>query len=311
MYTLRTVLALAFILVLGGCVAPPAEIGTVGSGITGGAPDESAAAVWIVAKVGGRTGYCSGVVVSGHAVLTAAHCAPDGAQLSIFLGSDYNDAAQKALPENLVTVTAQRRHPKYNAARNLNDLAVLVTEVAIPRPPAAISREPLEASDRGAPVRVVGFGQTSATDKTIGRRHSAMTTIAELDSTGLALQGTPSFCFFDSGGPTFMKRGDREAVVGIHSIMESDTCDGKAWDGRVDLHAAFVDAIIAEAEPAPPDAGAPDASGPPPARDAAPPSVAPSTGTGCATGPTTPGSAGWLALVAGVAALVRRTRRRL
>jgi MYXO-CTERM domain-containing protein len=304
-------LALPFILpVVGACAEPPAEgIGAVGSRITAGAPDESVSAVWIVAKVGGRTGYCSGVVVSAHVVLTAAHCAPDAAQLTVFLGSDYNDPSQRAVPENRVTVAALHRHPDYDEALNLHDLAVLVTDAAIPRTPAVIARQPLTKSDIGAPIRVVGFGQASAADETIGRRRAATTTIAEIDDTGLAMKGTPSFCFFDSGGPTFMKQGDQEVVVGIHSIMESGTCDGTAWDGRVDVHAAFVDEMIANADPAPNDAGSSEASpGDVPA--AAPSDGVRPNGGGCSASASPSGSGGTFAVVASLVALVMGGRRR-
>lgn len=311
MFASRTVASALLLVLLAACTAPTAEgLGSLSSPITSGAPADNDASVWIVAKLKGQSGYCSGVVVSPHVVLTAAHCAPPGATSSIFVGSDYNDTSAKALAENNVEVVEQHRHPDYDPLTNLHDLAVLVTGSAIPRSPAAINREPLSAKDRGAAIRVVGFGQTSADDKTIGRRHTAMTTIDAVDATGLAMKGTPSFCFFDSGGPTYMKRGDQEVVVGIHSIMESRTCDGIAWDGRVDTHADFVDAVIAKVDPAAPDASAADggSGGDAEARPPAP-NAPPASDGGCATGPSRHASGGGLLLVAAAALLARRRRR--
>lgn len=83
--------------------------------------------------------------------------------------------------------------------------------------------------------------------------HSATTTIEAIDSTGLAMRGTPNICLYDSGGPTFMKRGDVEVVVGIHSLSDTATCDGQGVDTRADPYVAFVDGYTPPAEPA--DAG--------------------------------------------------------
>lgn len=298
---------LLFVASLASCTAPSREsVGTVSSGITSGTPAEDDASVWIIGKLKGQTGYCTGVVVSPHVVLTAAHCASADAAFTIFLGSDYNDATAKTLAENNVRVVEQHRHPEYDPLSNLHDLAVLVTAAPISRTPAAINRDPLSAKDRGAAIRVVGFGQTSATDKSIGRRHTAMTTIDAIDATGLAMKGTPSFCFFDSGGPTYMTRGDREVVVGIHSIMESKACDGVAWDGRVDTHAAFVDEIIAKVDPPAPDAGV--SEGGDDAAEPSPPAATPAQSGGCTASPADPGSG---ALAAVVFALLLRRRRRI
>lgn len=315
MHASSTLGPLLLTLSLAGCASPPAErIGATSSAITSGAPADDDASVWIVGKLKGQTGYCSGVVISPHVVLTAAHCAPDNAAFTIFLGVDYNDAAAKARAENSVAVVAQHRHPDWDPVANLHDIAVLVTDAPIPRAPAAINREPLTSKDRGAEIRVVGFGQTSASDKTIGRRHTATTTIDAVDATGLAMKGAPSFCFFDSGGPTYMKRGDREVVVGVHSIMESKECDGVAWDGRVDVHAAFLDAIVAKVDPTAPDAdgGAADGGGGDPAPAAPPAAAPPASEGGCATGPSRDVSGGGLLLAAAATALlVRRKRSRI
>ncbi len=229
------------------------------SGITAGYADDSdEAAVWIVAKVGGATGFCSGVVVSPHVVLTAGHCSSIEAAYSIFLGADYNDPATKTLPESYVPVIEHHPHPRFDANLNANDIGVLVTESAIPRAAAAINRAPLVDGDVGVLVRIVGYGQTEGgMNRTYGRRYAADTTLAAFDITGLAVDGLPNICFFDSGGPTFMTRDGAEVVVGVHSVLESQDCASRGWDTRVDVYAEFVDQYIDGVDPIV-DAGSPE-----------------------------------------------------
>jgi V8-like Glu-specific endopeptidase len=223
------------------------------SAIIGGrADDADGPVVWMIGDLDGRIGYCSGVVVSPHVVLTAGHCAAPNAKFQIFLGADYNDEASKAAPENYVTVVSHKASPDYDSYRHLHDVGVLVTATPIARTPAAINREPIVKADVGGPLRISGYGRTVADDEAIGRRHEAMTTLDGFDARSIGMKGTPSFCLYDSGGPTFMDRGAGEVVVGIHSIVESQACDELAWDARVDIDAEFIDGIIAKADP-PPD----------------------------------------------------------
>lgn len=245
---------LAPVLAILGCSGDPMETTSRSSSaiIGGQVDDEDGPVVWIVGDLEGRLGYCSGVVVSPHVVLTAGHCAGAKAKFKIFLGANYDDEAAKAAPESYIEVTSNRASPDYDSRRNLHDVGVLVTKDAIPRTPATINRDPLRKDDVGQPLRIAGFGRTEAADDTtIGRRHEATTVLDGFDDTSLGMKEKPSFCLFDSGGPTFMTREGKEVVVGIHSIVEEITCDGVAWDARVDIDAAFIDGVIAKADPPP------------------------------------------------------------
>lgn len=272
--------ALAFV----GCSDERADsYGKSSHAITSGTPDDSdRATVWIVGEAKGQKGYCSGVVVAPRVVLTAAHCLRADADFKIFLGDDYGDADAKAKEENYVAVTEQHPHSKWDPNQNLNDIAVLVTETDLPGTPVPILEKKMTTKDVGATVRIAGFGQTSGADKTFGRRHSAETTIKALDDTGLAIDGTPNICFYDSGGPTFLTRDGKEYVVGIHSISEKASCDGQGVDTRADAYLAFVEEYIeatkpAVADPTTEDAGAPTSDG-----GTTPTSEAPASTSGCA-----------------------------
>jgi hypothetical protein len=302
-----------------GCGSPAApDVDTTSQAITSGAPDSTdSSAVFIVAKAGGVTGGCSGVVVSPHVVLTAGHCSISDVTYSIFLGSNYNDPAAHALGDNYVNVTEHHAHPKYDASSNLNDIGVLITDAPLPRPSAVLNRTRLAYGDVGRPIRIVGFGQTSGGSKTMGQRMEGQTTIADLDATTLTVTGLPNICLYDSGGPTFMSQNGQDVVVGIHFIIDSTACNSQGTDVRVDAYASFVDGYIHTADPPPaPDAAAP--ADPPSAPEvdagqaAAPASPAtPSSeqrASGCAV--RTPGSPTWANLWSSLALVALLLARR-
>lgn len=297
------------------CGSTPAEsLGQVGQSITSATPDDvDTSAVFIIAKKGSATGYCSGVVVSPHVVLTAAHCAAEDYRYSIFLGADHNDPAAKALAENFVQVVEHHPHPGWDtAAGDVDDVGVLITSSPIPRAAVPLNRRPLLASDVGREIRIVGHGQTSGDDKRVGRRNMGVTKIAAFDAGSLELAGIPNICLFDSGGPTFLRRDGVDVVAGIHAVVESAACDGKGYDMRVDHYTDFVDRYIAAADP-PVDAGAPssDASV---VEDAEPPDAGASSTSAPAAGCEVGGSAARspfaaLSMVLFAAALARRRRK--
>lgn len=240
---------------LSGCAAPatPSDdvVGHSAQAITAGVADDTTmSAIWIVVKTPKGTGFCSGVVVSPHVVLTAGHCASPDGEYSIFLGADYTDPAASSLEENLVAVTEHHPHPDYDADTNVNDIGVLVTATAIERTPAPINRTMMDPSEVGAPVRVVGYGKTAGGESnTEGRRHQGATTITSIGIKSVKVKGVPNICLFDSGGPTYMMRDGQEVVVGIHSVVDVIECNGVGSDVRVDPYADFVDGYIAASEP--------------------------------------------------------------
>jgi hypothetical protein len=314
-------LVAAAALLSAGCgddAASSRQTGTTAQAITSGVPDDAdTSAVLVVAKVHGRTGFCSGVVVSPHVVLTAAHCATMDADYAIFLGADYDDGSQRDAAENLVAVAAHHPHPDHDTTTNEADIGVLVTAAPIPRAPARINRRPLGKADVGRPIRIVGFGQTSGGSTTTGRRTQGSTTIAELDPTSLGVESTPNICLVDSGGPTYMEQGGEDVVVGVHFIIDSATCDGEGFDVRVDAYTDFIDAQIAEADP--PGAEATEDAGTEAVADAdgerAPTTPPGEQASGCSVGRGVPRGAGatgasWLGSCVALAWVLAGRRRR-
>jgi secreted trypsin-like serine protease len=255
-WNLRCPALVAATISLVGCGVDPNEFSArptsgVHQPITAGEPaDADTAAVLVVATAGAQTGFCSGVVVSPYAVLTAAHCVDDTFDYRIFVAADFNDADAQAREANFVSVSDMTVHPDYSTATNLNDIAVLITDAPLPIAPVALGRRALGADDIGAPVRIVGYGQRESGGP-MGQRRAAMSSIAGIDPTGLAMTGTPNICLFDSGGPTLREEDGVVVVIGVHSLVDSAACDGMGIDTRVDAYTDFIDSQIAAAEPPP------------------------------------------------------------
>jgi len=287
----------------------------VAQAVTGGTSDDGhASAVWMVGKKGNVSGYCSAVVISPYVALTAGHCVTENATYSLFLGADYNDAAAKELASNFVAVTAHRAHPKFKRDdRDSPDLGVLITREPIPREPALVNRQALVSGDRGTSVAVVGFGQVTNADKTIGRRRQGTATLENFDDSVIQLSGSTS-CYYDSGGPTFATRANRDVVIGIHFLSSTVDCTGDSLDTRVDSFLDFIDESVAAGAPHDADAGDTDAaSKTPPPTDAGAPEVDPPAppSSSCAVGgvPAAPSFvAGFFSLLAVV--LAARGRRK-
>jgi secreted trypsin-like serine protease len=305
-------------LLLSACAAEStSNVGSTRQAIVGGVPDDATeSAVFIVVRAGSKDGFCSGVVVSPHVVLTAAHCASSDAHYRIFLGADYDRA--KADDSDFVEVVRNVPHPKWDEKTNENDIGVLVTATPMTRKPVGIRRTPLADADLGTPLRIVGFGRTSGSGEAIGRRMQATTKLSGFDATALGFMGTPNICLYDSGGPSYAKVEGEEVVVGIHLLVGAASCDERGLDTRVDAFADFIDAQIDEVEagaPAEPSEAEPEASADPPQASSAASEPPQAKAVSCAVAAAPRGVGGkHSAFYAGavfltVIALMRRRRR--
>lgn len=239
--------SVALVVLSAGC-GPERSTATTSQPIVGGTPEGPGSPVVLVRAVSGsRAGTCSGVFVGPRVVLTAGHCIAPGYHYSVFIGDDFRDTSQLDDPANTIDVSEAHAHPDYNPSTNDNDLGLLITTAPFGGTPATPNRAPLGSDLLGAPVRLVGYGQTTAGDvSTVGRRMQAATTIAQLDDTAIAFFGTPNFCLFDSGGPTFATLDGSEVVVGLHLLVDRVSCDGTSVDTRVDPLMVFVDTYLAK-----------------------------------------------------------------
>ena len=170
-----------------------------------------------IATAGG--GVCTGSLIRGDWVLTAAHCVQP-------LGIWVSDAAPGLLgPTHLVATLDAIQwvpHPSYNPGTAANDIAVFhLEDDARLYPPSlegapiyfpqtiGLATAPANTNSGVGPVTVIGFGQTdSAASPAIANYASGLPSVAaaacdfSISGSRQLCYGTyPNACFGDSGGP--------------------------------------------------------------------------------------------------------------
>jgi V8-like Glu-specific endopeptidase len=273
---------------------------------------------------------CSGIIVSPHVVLTAAHCLDPsiigtGQSFYVFTGDNNNDNTEANDSKNYVYDCVPHFDPAfdkttYNPVTNpssAHDIAVLVTPTAMTPAPLPMNRASLDASLVGTQARVLGYGLTAGGDAgTSGQRFERTVSISRVDDENVIFQDTT--CEGDSGGPTLATINGQEVVVGVHSYGEHDTsCTGDNYDERIDKYAStFVDPFIETADPGFLESQTPDVDAAVDDGDASITSAAPSSSSsssGCNVSRAKDRSDGFFAcgaLVALAAAMRRRRRTR-
>ncbi|PSL51721.1 trypsin [Saccharothrix carnea] len=174
--------------------------------------------------VGSADGWCcSGTLIAPDVVLTAAHCVdPEGCGQRVHIGDD----VRYADTDTIVKVRKAVIHPGYRGPGSPDDLAVLRLARSADVAPRALA--PADALEDRTFVRVVGFGRTDFAGRVgYGRRRQVDVPLAgrdvdygaDLDTEFVA--ATPSrnrdSCRGDSGGPAYVRIGDRWLLAGATS----------------------------------------------------------------------------------------------
>lgn len=224
-----------------------------GRAVVGPTQDDAATAryaVMLLTRSGATAGFCSGVVVTPEAVLTAAHCAPPGAALKLF----YRDGSDAPV---LLDVAAVERHPEYRAnairARERSiDLALVRLTAPLPdrfRPAALGGAEPPTAP--GTRFRVGGYGLSREGLPASSGTFRVAALAARAPLSGLLLWAEDpdrrgaGACTGDSGGPVFA--ADSDAVV---AVMVWSAGAGRARCGTLTQavwlrpHLAWIDGVL-------------------------------------------------------------------
>jgi secreted trypsin-like serine protease len=226
---LRSPLVLA-LAVLGCAPAPPA---VRRAAITNGQDDAAHPAVNLLVfdnPATGKTSACTATLIGKKTVLTAAHCMGYPNTALVVGGTRY--ASTKGTP-----------HPKYDAKTSpyLNDIAVVHLDVEPPQTAAALVSGPPKA---GAPVTIVGFGETSQGAKDNGVKRSAKNAIDAVEALYFTFSGATggegNACYGDSGGPVLVTAGAQEVVTGVMSYITGDCGPSSTMATRVDTFLSWV-----------------------------------------------------------------------
>jgi hypothetical protein len=173
--------------------------------------------VMVLKRSGSLAGFCSGLVLSRTAVLTAAHCVATPSDTRIYLG---NGAGKRPL----LAIAAIAVHPGFRpeAPRTRErsvDLALVKLSEDLPD---GFQTAPLAGDDRlpvGAKVRIAGYGLSREGDPRSGGtlRSGELRVRAPLSDQLLWLAGPNNqpagACEGDSGGPVFLPDGSVEAIT--------------------------------------------------------------------------------------------------
>ncbi len=211
--------------------------------IINGQPTGDFAAVGIVGSTT-EGGFCTGTLVSGLHVLTAGHCAQ-------FIDDDAPGTFE--VGGEVYAVVRVDIHPAFDAITLENDIAVL--ELAEPVPdiePALIFRgEPLVGDE----LTIVGFGvggtAAGGATGTFGTKQVGMTFVDDVDDLFVYWDfddpAESNTAPGDSGGPGFIEVASEMFIATITSGgSKADASLGdRAFNARVDMFAAWIDAIVA------------------------------------------------------------------
>jgi hypothetical protein len=172
--------------------------------------------------------YCSGVVLTPHTVLTAAHCGYGAATThSIRFDDENGTEVQIAADEHLY-------HPDYQSWIDNNDLEgrkadimLLFTETTLP-PPYTTKFYTSLSADACEELVAQGWGLDEFPDEPATLRESNyMVTNEEARVIRTKQAGWGGICFGDSGGPLYAVLGgglDSVQVAGITSTTMSQDC---------------------------------------------------------------------------------------
>ncbi len=186
---------------------------------------------------GGRA-FCTGSLVDSQMVLTASHCLEGyPARRQMFVG--FGLVAGEMDAEHMIGVSSRFQHEEYNTSameteiptEAPNDIAVLFLESAAPSDAQAVSMLTTATALRtGETLTLAGFGLTRASNGTSGTLRRVDVKLTSLYEASNEIEfgdsGGRSACMGDSGGPAFVKRNGRLALVGVTS-RGSSTCDDK------------------------------------------------------------------------------------
>ncbi|WP_437309331.1 S1 family peptidase [Sorangium sp. So ce388] len=248
----RELAVVLLVAAVGGCGGPlEPSVGEDRRAVTGGALEPGSPAVGAIVPVAPTCGeaedaspvICSGTLVAPRVVLTAAHCV-ENADAPQVLSVVFAPEVALASPAERVRTVAGRLHPDWSAGEN--DIGALILAEDAPVAPVRLDLSALPPDVLGRPTRVVGFGIDD--EGQTGSRRSGAARVTAVEAGTFTIAAEPGMsCGGDSGGPVFLEDDGAERLIGVVSFGDPECTTGT--NTRVDVHAAFLRALLDEAPP--------------------------------------------------------------
>ena len=233
---LITLVSLAALATAGCGDDPEFDLAGRASAIVNGVDDNGHPTVGRIA--GGAEGHCTATLIGPKTVLTAGHCLTKKGpgyivfpvSVSFSGGLSTHDAASAVV------------HPNYGKYYYSADIGIVrLKEVVTGINPTPLSSAVPKIGDKAL---LVGFGITATGAwGTSGVKRMAGNTISAMSNDNITFTGSNgtsgNLCSGDSGGPTFVKQGGQDVIIGVHSTG-SVPCGHSGNDIRVDLYRAWI-----------------------------------------------------------------------
>jgi hypothetical protein len=205
---------------------------------------------------------CTGSLISSKVVLLAAHCLstdpnhPAGTNIpnSVFFGMDSSKGGAFIPVVNGVFNPAWSGLDVTHSSVNDSAIAVLATRYTEVTP-IKLNSAPLDESFDGNTVKIVGFGEQSSPNGTVGQKMVTHVPVTGVDTcpdcypndimTGVGI------CEGDSGGPMLYDFGQGEVEIAITSfgLRGCNLAGQENWSQRVDLVSSWISDMIATYDP--------------------------------------------------------------
>jgi secreted trypsin-like serine protease len=224
-----------------GAPNPKIVNGTPCSGLT-----KSPVVVLLKNMPDGRTGLCSGTMLSPNKVLTAAHCLDGAASIDIL----YGNASDKF---SYVTASSWNIHPAYTGFVNgdvRNDVGIVHSPANLPVPNLPILAK--SAPKVGDKASIFGYGITTGGNSVDGKLRVGNMTIAGVDSDKIYANfeaNASNTCSGDSGGPMLLQVGSQQALIGTSSYGTSTNCAVGEMSGFMNLQSPSISGFIRNIAP--------------------------------------------------------------
>lgn len=195
---------------------------------------------------GNEMDICTGSLLPGNIVLTAAHCIPSTSKTSdikVVFNNDLNCLTKNNKAQFMRDVSAMRKNINYSGAKDTdNDIAMLKFEGPLPA-----GYETFDVPDRAVDVVATdklimsGYGETNygAEDSKILRVTSLsgeqMSREVAKPQSFTVNQAQTGICSGDSGGPMMVYKYGRLQIIGVasagsnsHATRNSELCNDKS-----------------------------------------------------------------------------------